>query len=251
MSGRTPRRKLVKCASLGVAISVVLLGCGGISPSGGRPNEDTSSLDASCRKSETVEASLRLGSQVSFVADVKWMITHKCGGCHNPAAAANTRREPYLVDYDVAKKYASSMIERMERVGEGVMPPRGAVPGVVAQDLVLLKDWVSGGYLKDPPLPSIDPLKPVYYEPEIRMMMESQCVRCHQAGLQYPYLTSYQDVKLAAERSKIRIDAGTMPSEGSLPNEYKAAFTAWITGGKKNSPDEGVNCNFPFKTDGY
>ncbi len=217
-----------------ISMLFVLSACG-IQPSGGRTDTESrpgGSFDGTCQKPAA------LTDTAVFLEDIKLIISNKCGFCHNAAALPDNRRKPYLVEYDVAKSYATRMVERMERTGAGKMPPEGSQPHLEQRDIERLKLWIAGGYIEKPVLPTIDQNKPIYYDPEIKNLMDSQCVRCHQPGLQYPYLNAYDDVKDASERSKIRIDDGTMPSEGALPDDLKKAFSLWISRGSPRSAED-------------
>ena len=61
-------------------------------------------------------------------------------------------------------------------------------------------------------------------------LFKSRCFACHGSGGQPPNLTTYDSAKAGANRSLIRMQAGTMPPAGALPAGETALFSSWISG---------------------
>lgn len=69
--------------------------------------------------------------------------------------------------------------------------------------------------------------KVVSYEGQMKTLIESQCLKCHNAGGAQPTLASYDDVLAVGDLAVDRVQKGKMPIGGTLSAEQKALFLDW------------------------
>jgi mono/diheme cytochrome c family protein len=82
----------------------------------------------------------------------------------------------------------------------------------------------------------------VTYQGQIKAIMDGSCTGCHASGLSGAArngappavdLDSYGGLTASADGSNKRIQNGTMPPSGSLPQGERALFQCWIDLGKQ------------------
>lgn len=73
----------------------------------------------------------------------------------------------------------------------------------------------------------------VTYDSWVKTYIDSKCSQCHSAGGDNPDLSSYANVKSAADQILDEMEAGSMPQGGPKPtSDQVSKMKAWIAGGK-------------------
>ncbi len=153
-----------------------------------------------------------------------------CSGCHGADGRGGT------VDENIARESWDEFVEAF-REGEDGMPTYRDLTSRDARDIV--------AYLRDPdsvtapPVdqPPIDP-PPVgttpTYSQHVKPILDSRCVSCHGSGFAAAgiELHTYSAASQNAAASLVSIDAGRMPTSGSLSTADVELIRDWINGGR-------------------
>ena len=188
-------------------------------------NDSTENVSAT---SKCAQAGAALADPVpTYEGAVKGIYDVKCAGCHS--ATAKPPRKPYYTSYDLSVAATPSGISE---ITSGSMPPKNAAVKLAAGDLAAIKAWAAGGYPKGTPPPPPTAATKATYGDSVAALLKARCTGCHMAGATAPNLASYDLAKLGADRSLVRIEAGTMPPAGKLADAEIVLFKAWVTAGE-------------------
>ncbi|WP_299061691.1 hypothetical protein [uncultured Polaribacter sp.] len=76
------------------------------------------------------------------------------------------------------------------------------------------------------------PIAKVSFRTNVKPIIDAKCTTCHsQSGGQFPNLEGFANVKVRANRVKIRVAAGTMPQNGPLPQAQMDFIVNWVNEG--------------------
>jgi len=218
---------------------------------------DATSSDSISDSSTFVDATS--DATVPSFCDVDALMKTKCTTCHGSGSFL-----PLVTAADLSKKSTAyptqTYAERSSvRMKAGTMPPAG---GATPADIAMLDSWIASAYASttcggsdagtdagdatvvdtgvgDAADTSVTDAGPTGIPCDVDTLLKAKCVSCHNTGSFLPLVT-YADLtamsstyptQTYAQRSSVRMTAGTMPPGGGATTTEIASLDAWITAG--------------------